>query len=462
MPVSTANLGIPQGIINLIQDRTLERVFHDALYPRLLYRSEAIAEMWQANLGEQMVFTRAGLMDPDETPLVPGNDPGLGTYPFEQWRAQANQYGKSIDTHMPTSYVSLAPIFLRNIMQLGLQAGQTMNRLARNPLYRAYEGGNTLTTAVAGPGATSVDVANLNGFTEQIANAAISPVSPANPLDVTFTSAAPVAPNQVVGFSPADPTDPFGPGTLLLANPLGGAGLAARDGVLARTRSDVYRVGGAATVDGIAPGNVLQLQDVINVVAQMRAQNVPPCADGYYHVHVSPQAEAQLFSDNQFQRLYNSLPDSAAYRDLAIGQLVGCRFYRDVENPNRQNSGALVATGGDSQSSGSIGGEVVNFGGTNIERAIVIGGGALYEKYLDESKFITEAGVTGKIGEFNVINNGVAIMTQRIRMIMRAPLDRLQQVVSTSWSWSGDFPVPSDAETGTPARYKRAVVIQHA
>ncbi len=460
MPVSTANLGIPQGIINLIQDRTLERVFHDALCPRLLHRSEAIAEMWQANLGEQMVFTRAGLMDPDTTPLTPGTDPGHGTYPFEQWRAQANQYGRSVDTHMPTSYVSLAPIFLRNIMQLGLQAGQTMNRLARNPLYRSYGGGNTVTTVAAAAGDTQLQVANINGFTEQIANAAIAPVGPANPLDITFTTAG-IPPNQVVGFNPANIAEPFGPGTLLLAAPLGAA-VPVRDGVLARTRSDVYRVGGAATVDGIAPANILTLQDVINVVAQMRGQNVPPCADGYYHVHVSPQAEAELFADQRFQRLFQSLPDSAAYRDLAIGQLIGCRFYRDVENPNTQNSGTLVATGANSQSSSDIGGEVTNVGGTNIERAIVLGGGAIYEKYLDESKFITEAGVTGKIGEFNVINNGVAIMTQRIRMIMRAPLDRLQQVVSTSWSWSGDFPIPSDAETGTPARFKRAVVIEHA
>ncbi|NIV31222.1 MAG: hypothetical protein GWN58_17530, partial [Anaerolineae bacterium] len=130
--------------------------------------------------------------------------------------------------------------------------------------------------------------------------------------------------------------------------------------------------------------------------------------------------------------------------------------------PNTQNSGALVSTGTNAQASNDIGAEVVNESGVEVQSAMVMGGGAIYEKYLDESKYITEAGVTGKIGEFNVINNGVAIMTQRIRMILRAPLDRLQQVVGSSWSWSGDFPVPSDAETGSPARYKRATVIQHA
>lgn len=459
MTVSTAQLGIPQGIINLIQDRTLERVFNDALFPKLLYRSEAMAELWPANLGERMVFTRAGLIDVDTTPLTPGTDPDTGEYPFEQWEAEARQYGRSLDTHMPTSNVSLAPTFLRNITQLGLNAGQTMNRLTRNPLFRAYQGGSSVAIESALGAATTIRVANLNGFTEQVADARVSPVSPQNPLVITFPGTA-VTANTVVGFAPDDVANPFGPGTLTLGAGLSGP-LADRDGVLARTASDVYRVGGAATVDGVGSANILTLQDVINVVAQMRSNNVPATADGYYHVHVTPQGEAQLFADDQFQRLYQSLPDSAAYRDLAIGQLVGCRFYRNTENPNVQNSGALVDTSTDARSAGSIGAEVVNDGGTQIQRACVMGGGAIYEKYLDESQYITEAGVTGKIGEFNVINNGVAVMTNRIRMILRAPLDKLQQVVSTSWSWSGDFPVPSDGQTGSAARYKRATVIEH-
>jgi len=86
----------------------------------------------------------------------------------------------------------------------------------------------------------------------------------------------------------------------------------------------------------------------------------------------------------------------------------------------------------------------------------------VYEKYIDESQFLTDAGVTGKIGEFSVMNGGVAVMSERIRYILRAPLDRLQQIVSQSWSWSGDFPVPSDGLVGNSARFKRAAVIEHA
>jgi hypothetical protein len=46
-------------------------------------------------------------------------------------------------------------------------------------------------------------------------------------------------------------------------------------------------------------------------------------------------------------------------------------------------------------------------------------------------------------------------------MIMRAPLDRLQQMTATSWSWSGDWTVPTDAGASTsPADFKRCAVIQ--
>jgi hypothetical protein len=460
--VSIAQLGLNPSIVNLIQDRTLERVFHDALFPRLLYRSEAMAEKWDANIGQRQVYTRTGLVSVDTTPLTPGSDPTPATYAIEQWEAECSQYGKSLDTHMPTSYVSLAPTFLRDTVQLGLNAGQTMNRLVRDRLFRAYLGGETVSIAAALAGATSIVVASLNGFNEVLVAGRLLPVSPANPLPITF-SAGPAA-NTVIGAAPLVPADPLGPGVLTLGAGLS-APLALRAGVRALTRSRITRVGGSATIDGITVANVLTLQDIINTVARMRSQNVPPTADGFYHVHVTPEGEAQLFQDNAFQRLFQSLPENAVYRDLGIGQLVGCRFYRNVENPDDTNSGALVDTSGGAgfaRESPEIGGEVINQSGVAIKREIVLGGGAIYEKYIDESQFLTDAGVTGKIGEFSVMNGGVAVMTERIRYILRAPLDRLQQIVSQSWSWSGDFPVPSDGLVGNSSRFKRASVIEHA
>lgn len=465
MTVSLAAIGIPAEITAIIQDRTLERVFHDALFPRLLFRSEAIPEMWPANLGERMVFTRTGRIPVRTTPLTPGSDPTPSSYAIEQWEAEARQFGDTLDTHMPSSYVALAPLFLRNTVQLGLNAGETMNRLVRDNLFRAYLGGNGVTIAAAGAGATTLTVASLNGFTERLQNGRVVPVSGTNPLPIQIGVIA-EPDNTVVNAVPLNPADPFGPGTITLGVPTTNP-IPVRSAVLASTRSLVTRVGAGATVDALVPANILTLQTIIDTVARMRAQLIPPTPDGYYHVHVTPEGEAQLFADNAFQRLYQSLPDSAAYRDLAIGQLIGCRFYRNTENPNQDNSGALQDTsggvpGGRAREASEIGGEVVNQAGVPIRRALVVGGGAVYEKFLDEGKFITEAGATGKIGEFAITNNGVAVMTERIRFIIRSPLDRAQQVVSQTWTWSGDFPIPSDGLTGGAARYKRAAVIEHA
>jgi len=93
---------------------------------------------------------------------------------------------------------------------------------------------------------------------------------------------------------------------------------------------------------------------------------------------------------------------------------------------------------------------------------MVTGGSSIYEKYVPEGEYLSEAGATGKIGNFSITNNGVMVDVDRVRFIMRSPLDRLQQIVAQSWSWSGDFPVPSDLLEGGNSRYKRSIVVEHA
>ncbi len=462
--MSLALAGVPAQIVNLLQDRTLERVFHDALYPRLLYRAEARPEVWAANLGERMVFTRTGLIGVNTTPLVPGQDPTPRTWDSEQWEAEASQHGDTLDTHMPSSYVTLASTFLRNTQQLGLNAGQTLNRLARDPLYLAYLAGEAMVDIATGGAVTALHVNTLSGFSQQLQLGRLSPVSAANPLAITFSTAEPA--NTVIGVAPDNAAEPNGPGTLTLGAATGGA-TAQRVGVFTATRSRRLRAGGGATVDALTAVDVLTLNDIIAAVSRLREQNTPPHPDGRFHVHMTPQAEAEIFQDNHWQRLHQSLPDGVAYRDLAIGEAVGCYFYRNTENPDATTVDpartlAIAGGGGDATLAPEIGAELTNDTGLPILRVIVTGGGALYEKYIDESRYISEAGVTGKIGQFSIVNGGVAVMTKRIRFILRSPLDRLQQVVGQTWSWSGDFPVPSDQLQGDGARFKRAVVIEHA
>ena len=337
--------GVPAQISAIVQDRTLERIFHDSAYPLLLWRGEAAPEKWVANIGEKMTFTRAGLMEADVDPIVAGQDPTVGGYDFEQWEAEAAQWGKTITTHLPSSVVTMAPTVLRDTQQLGLHAGLTMNNLARNRLFAAYGGGDTVVKTAGIISTTTLHVASISGFTQKVSGGRLLPVSPTNPLAITFGNTE--AANTVTQVYADDPARPLGSGTLILGTALGAA-VPVRTAVRAATRTPIYRVGGSGSVDGISSSNICTVQDVINVVSQLRLRRMPPHADGTYHVHCSPLTEAQLFGDNALQRIFQSIPDATPYKDLIIDRRFGCTFYRNTTLPtaNTVKSSLIVANAG--------------------------------------------------------------------------------------------------------------------
>jgi hypothetical protein len=461
--MALAGTGLNPQLANILQENTLERAYRDALFPRLMYRGDAMPSRWQANIGEELLFTRAGLLPVVTDPSVPGQDPTPQNVQFEQWRAIANQYDGTVDTNMVDSRTALAPKVIRDAQQLGMQGGQSLNRLARNAYFRAYLSGNTVTAAAASSGATSIQVASVSGFLERLNPVRPTSVSAANPLPVSFAGTA--DPVNVIGAIPDNAAQPFGRGTLLLDAGLS-ANLPIRNAVLADNRAVISRVGGAATVDALTTSSTLTMQEIIDSALELEANLVPKHVDGRYHCHLDPRSLAQLFRDNQWQRQFQSLPDSDPYKNLAIGEYMGCLFFKNTESPSPRNTSTgnnpLVGSGNDAQVSNEIGGEVRNASGVAIGRVLITGGDSLVEKYIDESEYISEAGVTGKIGNFSITNNGIMVMTQRIRYTMRAPLDRKQQKIAQTWSWSGDFVVPSDQLSETsPARYKRSIVIEH-
>lgn len=456
----TIVLGIPASILNSIEDRTLERSFRDALFPEMLFRDTARPELWEGNLGENATFTRMGLLAPATTPLNPGVDPTPASAGIEQWEVTGRKWGNTIDTHLPTSHVSIASQFLKNNKLLALNAAQTLNRLVRNAMYRAYCAGHTVNTVAGIAGDTTVRVAALNGFRRVLVNGRLQDVSAANPLAIAPGA---LAANTVVGTVPDVAADPDGPGQLLLGAALGGAGLPLRSAVLSSTRPTIIRSGGGTSVDALTSGDVLTMQDIIDAVARLRLMNVPAFGDGTYHVHLDSVSESQIFRDAAFQRLNTSLPDGIRYKDAAIKNLGGTIPFRNQECPRLDNAGATTATPTLSRYSRDIAAETVNNVGINVHRPIVCGEGCCVEKFFDESKFITEAGNIGLVGGFAVQqNNGLAIMVERIRHIIRAPVDRLFELVGSTWSFSGDFAIPSDFLSGDAAQYKRAVVIEHA
>lgn len=446
----------------LVQENILERAFHDALFPRLLYRGEAVPQLWPANVGDTMVFTGVGLIKPKMGALAPGTDPNPSTYQSEQWQAVLQQYADSIDTHMPTSIVAIANLFLRNAHQLGLSAGMALNRLVRDRLFNAAMSGVTVTTA-ATTAATSIPVARLNGLTKARrpdlpAGSAVryDTVSTTNTLSVKIGTQT----VNITGFTPTVAGDEIGPGTLTVDAAVTQASRAA---VVSSDASFLQRVGGGATIDALTAANIVTLSDIRAVIARFWQQNVPEQPDGRFHCHLSPNAQAEVFADNEFQRLLTALPDYYMYRQFALGELLGTVFFRNSESPIPQTvAGGLTAS---YDPTDPIALELFTGGastGLPVQHTLFVGQGAIYEYYQDLAQLITEAGVTGRVGEPRITNNSIEVFTERIQLIIRAPLNRLQDLVSTSWKFIGDWPARTDGTSGDAARYKRVVAIEHA
>jgi hypothetical protein len=412
---------LPASIQAIMQNGILDRTFRDALIPSFLFPAIADSEPWQGSLGDTKTFTRKGLIAPTTTPLAGADISGASTYTIEQWSVTMDQYGISVDTNMLQSAMTLASKFLADVQTLGINAGQSLNRIARNKMYNAYMGGRTWATAAASTD-TTIAVQEVSGFTRVLVNGVPTPVSGTNPLNVTINGVA----NTVTGTSVQS-----GPGNLTLGTTrvdvLG-------DPVIASNAPVSVRATGSTAFD-LTTSNVATLANFRAAVVRLRKMNVPTL-DGYYTAHIPPDTEAELYADADFKQALQGRVDSPMWRDLSIGRFSGIDWVRNNETPTvTSNSGATVF------------------------RPIVVGAGAVVA-----APFEGIGGLLAGTGVEDVpsIRMIEAAPTTEVALIVRPPQDRLQQVISTSWSYTGDFGVPSDSGTGDASLFKRAIVVEHA
>lgn len=446
----------------IVQERALERAFHDALFPLLLFRSEANPVEWPQGVGDSYIATAPGLLANSMGTLRPGVDPTPQSYAIEQWEASLNQYAGTIDTHMPTSAQAIVDLFMRNAQQLGMQAARSVNALVRNRMFNAAEAGNGVVDGVV-TASTSVRVKRLNGFTRArnplitgASKVRFDTVSGANPLRVSVAGTA----NTVIGYTPDVAGDEFGPGVLTMS---ANVTCADRAYIKSYDCSKVIRVGGGNSVNDIDPTDLPRLESLRAVVADLKKNNVPRHLDGLYHMHLEPESVSAFYADQELQRLHTGVPDAYCYKEMALGVFFGVIFVENNEVPLPTNVGSHDGVTFDQDD--NFAGEFYSTGvatGTPIHRALVTGHGGIFEFYQDPANFLTEAGMIGHAGPVQVSNNGIELMADRITMVLRSPLNRLQDVVAASWKFLGDWPVRTDAATGDDSRYKRFRIVQHA
>ena len=411
---------LPEQIRNIMQDGLLDRMFHDALVPQFRYPRAAGVEEWAGGLGQRSTFTRDGLLEPTTTPLT--GDPAPASYSIEQWEVVMRQYGNATDTNLLASSASLASKFGRDVVKLAINAAQSLNLLARNELYRCYAGGRTYAVG-AGAGVTTLEVASVEGFRFVLVNGEPTPVSAAAPLAITVggTDA------NVVGVNTADNE------LTLDANTTWADG----DAVVAVNAPVSFRPNARAAANTLQSGDVATFSLFRSAVARLRSQNVPTIG-GAYEAHIDSTTETQLFDDPEFQTLYSGAVESPTWGDLSIGRFGGIDWVRNEEA------------------------RTVEIDDATIYQPLVIGGESLMAAPLETmGDLLSELPENARASDVQLIDIDVDGGRLQVARIIRAPQDRLAQVVGSAWSWVGDWACPSDATTGDASLYKRGVLVEH-
>jgi len=477
---------LPASLQAILQNGLLDHVFEDALVASFLYDTLADVRPWAGGLGSTSIMTRGGLLTPNTVPIT-GNDAAVSGYGFEQYQLQMNQYGGSIDTNMATSAMALASKFLEDNTKLGIMAAQSLDLVAQASLYGAYSGGNTYTTGAQST--TYTPVADLTGFGQTLVadsttntNAAEGNQGVAVPSLVQVSASNPgYFLNGVQGIwsytgwqqlgaagTQGTATNPAGAGNLsgcvAVSGVLGAmaagqsivtclpacTGVYGGNNVVATTYSPlapyIVRPNAKTSQWGLQSTDVATLATFRNAVTRLKSQHVPQLK-GAYTAHVTPQTVAELFLDTEFQSAYRGgaattspvYPDNVVGSNIGgdatfLGRLAGIDWIENTVTPVVYNPAA-------------------GFQGA-IYRNIVVGADALIKGPFQDQAGLLASMTSGSTVEIKELGGVVRIL--------RAPLDRLGQVLSSTWSWIGGYTTGSDILTGDNAVYKRAVIVEHA
>ena len=455
---------------DIVQDRTLIRDFGSALLTDTVFRTAATPIEFEGGLGDSRTFSRRGEAKPSAAPIKPGDDLGVIKPSFEQWEVMPLQYGKSVDLHMPTSFLACANLILENAEFLGTHAGRSVSRLSRTGLYRSAISGHTVNSATVNNSVT-VPVKHLNGLTRarKTGGTAVryAEVGATNKLAVKIydTVSAAFVDRNIVGYTPDVAGDEVGPGSITLdvAVTIDAVNYA----VVAYDATYIVRSGiGSGLVFAADPkgphailsSNIFTLADIRAMVRRLQQTGVKPFRDGYYRGYLDATSHTQLFADDEAKNLWKEPGQQVQYRDLALGTLLGVVWFRAEECPQVGNVNTTW-------SEEALPLELTTAGGVGIHRPIIVGRNALDEHYIDQSKMISNVGLIAQKGSFNLDKDGITINVERISMITRSPLDRAQQMPAMSWLFQGDFVVGTDGvdeDSGGPVgRFKRMVMCEH-
>lgn len=467
----------PTVIQGLLQQNFLERELEEGLDSILAYRGLVIEETIPARIGETLTRTRKGRRTPITTPMNLANNSGIdngltsapGTFSIEQYTFALQEYADTTDLNLMAEQAEIVRQFLNNARNLAVQAAQSLERICRQKLFGAYLGGNTRTivdpgvvivvgtaaqpaSITSGTTTAGIHVDDIRGFQQVLANGALVSVSASAVLPSSFLKSTAVTGTLEVqlatpytyqsGKSALDiTTTPDAiPGILTIKNTGGSTWtIAAGDAVTANNAPLIMRPFGRRTTPDIKASDVLTMGILADAMAYMRDNGIPPMDDGTFHILLNNTSMRQLWADPDFKSMAQGRgAGDPIYRDMDIVQILGMTFIPTTETYVHQIVGNAF----------------------KVQRPIICGAESIIQGNFE--------GMQTWLDQSGIDASQVA-MVDGVVQIVREPLDRLKQIVAQSWTWIGDFAVPTDMTavptiipTASGAAYKRGVVIEHA
>jgi hypothetical protein len=449
---------MPASLQNAIQQGFLEREFQTGLQSAIGYRAVADRVPVSINVGETVTKTRAGLKAPVTTPLTASSNTNLdnGLTPtaqtIEQYTLGIDQYADTIDLNIVTSQVGIANQFLLNARTNGIQARQSLDRIARNKLFEAYMGGNTKVRTTLGAPALTINVDDVRGFETVLGTGAMDGKYVA--VSATYTAPVLIGSNvytlvgttrdgsnvsSLAAFGGASGTLTFSGNVTVADGTAGNIVSHANCPVLLRPNGK-WKGGSAlaatTTTASLASTDVLTLGVIEDAIANLR--NNTGMQDQIFNLYLDNVSMRQLFADQDFKLMYQGQYGSGEIKKGKVFELMGANFIPTTEALTQVHPTNAALT---------------------VRRPILCAPGALVEG--------DYAGMTEKAKELADTNSEIHLVDDVVQ-VTRGPLDRLQQIVAQSWFWIGGFVAPTDATANSAiiptagAQYlKRAVVIEH-
>ncbi len=470
MAASTSSfVNFPSDLSAALQIDFLNREFEEGLDSILAYRRTALQETINARIGETLTRTRKGRTPPQIDPISGqqinanlDNSLSPDSYQIEQYTITLNQYAGTQDVNTMQELAGIADQVIAAARNNGVSAAQTLERLAKIQLFASYNGGNSFVRGDLGTSTTSeVYVDDIRGFRFVNLNGVLTPVSATAPLtcyEYATSSSGVTQTFSVIGVAPSSTNASWYPGSNGSGSTDGISGVllisgataapVSGDAVISTNAPNVMRPSGKMTTEQLTGSDTLTMGLILDAVAYLRNSGVPALSNGNYACLLDNASLRQLFSDQQFSVLFAGQSTSKEWRSGDIIDLLGVTFIPTTEAYVQPPIGDIKVT---------------------VRRPIVMGGECLIQgNFEGMDMWLNRRGVEGNTVSEVMLVNGVA-------QIIRVPLDRLQQVVSLSWSWVGGYVCPTDITatstiiptvgnniTGGNPLYKRAVVLETA